>query len=210
MFSAHDRAEGAEYIRRVLKKNRIPGHFFLTGAFLRNPKFRKLIKDLKRDGHYIGSHSDQHLLYCDWTHRDSLLVSKEDFNTDLQASYQALAAFGIRKAPWFLPPYEWYNQKIVAWGKEKGLQVINFTPGTGTNADYTWPGLPNYRSSDTLLVRLFRYDDQHSLKGAFLLIHPGTDPRRTDKFYHLLDSTILPTLRKRGYRFGRLPDQPFH
>jgi len=32
----------------------------------------------------LGPHSDQHLLYCDWDKRDSLLVTREDFRIDLQ------------------------------------------------------------------------------------------------------------------------------
>ncbi|WP_394331409.1 polysaccharide deacetylase family protein [Siphonobacter aquaeclarae] len=192
---------------RVLRRNGIKGNFFLTGDFLRKARFRRWTKTMVQAGHYVGSHSDKHLLYCDWTRRDSLLVSRALFDRDLDAAYAELKHIGVKQAPWFLPPYEWYNRETVRWSEERGLTVFNFTPGTGTNADYTWPGLPNYRSSDTLWNRLLRYEAEQSLDGAFLLIHLGTDPRRKDKFYRLLDGTILPELRRRGYTFERLPDE---
>ena len=77
--------------------------FFFTGNFYANRSFSKLIKRLKNDRHYLGSHSDKHLLYCDWIKRDSLLVTKDEFNTDLVHSYTKMKAFGITKneAPFF-------------------------------------------------------------------------------------------------------------
>ena len=60
--------------------------------------------------------------------------------------------FGIKKedAKYFLPPYEWYNDSISKWTKEMGLQLINYSPGTLSHADYTTPEDPNYRSSETI------------------------------------------------------------
>jgi len=45
---------------------------------------------------YMGAHSDRHLLYADWTKRDSLLVTKEH-SDHLQNNYQRMAEFGIKK-----------------------------------------------------------------------------------------------------------------
>ncbi|WP_300601205.1 glycoside hydrolase family 9 protein [Niabella sp.] len=204
IFSAHDKGEGGAYIQQVLKKQGVKASFFFTGDFLRNPEFRPLVVQLKNEGHYIASHSDKHLLYNDWKKRDSLLVTKEQFVADLNNAYQTLHEMGIPKGRWFLPPYEWYNKDIVAWAREQGLTVINFTPGTGTNADYTWPELPNYKSSAQLLAQLKKLESEKGLSGNFLLIHYGTDERRTDKFYHQLE-TIIRFLRARGYRLERLP-----
>lgn len=46
----------------------------------------------------------EHLLYCDWQKRDSQLVSREEFQQDLLANYQAMESFGLRAedAPLFL------------------------------------------------------------------------------------------------------------
>ncbi len=35
----------------------------------------------------------------------------------------------------------WYNAQISAWTAERGLTLVNFTPGTRSNADYTTPDM---------------------------------------------------------------------
>jgi len=106
------------------------------------------------------------------------------------------------KARFFLPPYEWYNATIASWTSELGLQLINFTPGTISHADYTTPGMNNYRSSDIIYKSIVDYEKNRraGLNGFILLMHIGTDPKRTDKFYHRLPE-LLKYLRAKGYQF---------
>ena len=204
IFSAHDFNEGGDYIANTLKRNGVVGSFFLTGDFLLNPNNKKLVQKLVKDGHYIGSHSDKHLLYNDWSNPDSLLVTKREFEIDLRNSFFEFNKFGIPKGKWYLPPYEWYNDSVVSWCKENGLTVINFTPGTGTNADYTYPGMNNYRSSEQILKKLFEVEQERGLTGNLILIHLGTDERRKDKFYYKLDE-IIRRLKAKGYQLKSLP-----
>lgn len=204
LFSAHDRGEGGPVINKVLRKNNVKASFFFTGDFIRDPQFRPLVLELKKDGQYIAAHSDKHLLYNDWDNRDSLLVTKDSFTTDINTVYKELEKLGIQKGQWFLPPYEWYNKQVVSWAKENGLTVINFTPGVGTNADYTWPELKNYRSSEALIEKLKQYEAKKGLGGQFILIHYGTDERRTDKFYDHLN-TVISWIKSKGYVLDRLP-----
>lgn len=208
VFTGHEFGDGGEVIRRVLQKHGVKAAFFLTGDFYRNKNFSSLIRGLKSNGHYLGGHSDRHLLYCSWEKRDSLLVSKEEFTADLVANYAEIEKFGVRKsdAPFFLPPYEWYNESVSAWTKELGLTLVNFSPGTYSNADWTIPELgTQYLSSDTIYNRILAYERNHSngLNGFILLTHIGVDPRRTDKFYLKLDG-LMTQLEKRGYRFTSL------
>jgi peptidoglycan/xylan/chitin deacetylase (PgdA/CDA1 family) len=200
-------ADGGEVIRTILHKKNVPASFFLTGNFYANPSFRQLILGLKKDGHYLGAHSDRHLLYADWTNRDSLLVTEDEFKVDLQNNYKRMAAFGIEKmdAPCFLPPYEWYNSAIAQWTRKMDLQLVNFTPGTASAADYTYPEMEErYRSSEEIYQSIIkRESDPHGLNGFILLVHIGTDPRRTDKFYNKLDK-LLDELTGKGYNFVRI------
>lgn len=202
VFTGHEYADGAKEILKVLKKQGIKASFFLTGDFCR--KFPATVKELKKEGHYIGAHSDKHLLYGDWKNRDSLLVTKEQFMDDLRANFSELEKAGIKKAdaPIFIPPYEWYNRQIVEWAAEAGLEVRNFTPGTVTNADYTTPAMANYKSSEEIFNGLLQFEkeQENGLKGAYLLIHLGTDPARNDKFYNRLKDLIV-ALKGRGYGF---------
>lgn len=201
VFTADDMADGADFIISTLKKSGIKGGFFFTGRFF--DMYPDVVKRLVADGHYVGSHSYGHLLYSPWTCRDSLLVTKDEFVADMQKSYATLARFGITKemAPYFIPPYEYYNSTVNSWARQMGLQIINFTPGTCSNQDYTTPDMGEiYRSSDWLYKKMLSYEKQHTLNGHFLMVHFGTFSARTDKFYHRLPS-IIKTLRKRGYEF---------
>jgi len=160
---------------------------------------------LQKGGHYLGPHSNEHLLYCDWNKRDSLLVTKEEFMNDLQQNYTEMQKAGIKKenARFFIPPYEWYNDSISAWAKEFGVQLINYTPGTKSTADYTYPELKNYRGSDEIYKSIVEREDKKNasrLNGFILLLHIGTDPMRTDKFYKKLPQ-LIKYLRAKGYRF---------
>ena len=168
-----------------------------------------MVKQLIAEGHYVGSHSYGHLLYMPWENRDSLLVSQAEFETDLRKSYAQLASFGIpyQAAPYFSPPYEYYNRTVADWAKGLGLQIINFTPGTLSNADYTTPDMgEKYRSSQVIYDRILTVEAKEGLNGHLLLIHLGTDPRRTDKFYATPLRKLIQTLRQRGYTFAPLKE----
>lgn len=208
VFTGDEFGDGAQYIAETLEKENVRASFFLTGNFYRNKEFEAVIRKLMHDGNYLGSHSDRHLLYCDWTKRDSLLVSKNEFLDDLNNSYSEMGKFGINaeKARYFLPPYEWYNNSIAAWTNESGLQLVNFTGGTRSNADYTFPEMGSqYVDSRTIYNSIIDYEQKSvsGLNGFILLIHIGTDPRRTDKFYFYLPR-LLSDLKNRGYQFVRI------
>jgi len=115
--------------------------------------------------------------------------------------------FGINKekAKYFLPPYEWYNDTISNWCKELGLQLVNYTPGTLSHTDYTTPDLRAYRSSNEIYNSILEYesDSPDGLNGFILLIHIGSSPQRTDKFYFFLDE-LINQLIKQGYSFYRI------
>ncbi len=203
-FTAHDFIEGLPFVIESLRNEKIKASFFLTGDFVRNN--RDLTQALYKAGHYVGAHSDRHLLYCDWSNRDSLLVSIPEIKKDLEANINALAVAGIprRKTRVFMPPFEWYNREIAQYIRSWGYDLVNFTPGTSSNADYTTPDMKNYLGSDTILRRIFDHEqkDLHHLNGFYLLLHVGTDPKRKDKLYHRLPD-LIQGLKQRGYDFAR-------
>jgi peptidoglycan/xylan/chitin deacetylase (PgdA/CDA1 family) len=209
VFTGDEYADGALHINNVMEKQDVKASFFLTGKFYRNPGFQSIIDTLLINGHYLGAHSNQHLLYCDWDHRDSLLVTKELFTEDLLDNYRAMLDRGIYKedAPFFLPPFEWYNDSIASWTRAMGLQLVNLTYGTLSHADYTVPGTEGYRSSSEIFQSILDYEkaDQDGLNGFILLTHIGTVSERTDKFYFYLDK-LAEELKSRGYRFKRIDE----
>ncbi|MEO8569628.1 MAG: glycoside hydrolase family 9 protein [Ginsengibacter sp.] len=204
IFSGDEFAEGGNEVLKTLKAQDVKASFFFTGNFYRNPLFKNLIQQIKKDGHYLGPHSDKHLLYCDWGKRDSLLVTKQQFENDLANNYKEMRSFGIQKkdAYYFLPPYEWYNDSIAAWTKEMGLQLINYTPGTLSNADYTTATDKNYRSSEKIYQSIINYYEKapNGLNGFIFLMHAGAGPGRTDKFYKKLPE-LMGWLKGQHYKF---------
>ena len=210
VFTGDEFGDGANYISDVLKQQHIEASFFLTGNFYRNKSFKKVIAKLRKNGNYLGSHSNKHLLYSPWENRDSLLVSKDEFDSDLLNSYKELKSIGIKKsnAKYFLPPYEYYNDSIAAWTRQLNLQLVNFTPGTRSNADYTYPEMgKRYLSSGEIYKSILHFEESkpNGLNGFILLIHIGTDVRRTDKFYKYLPK-LIPELKARGYQFQRIDE----
>ena len=205
VFTAADKADGADRIISTLRKYNIKGGFFFTGEFFE--LYPDVVRRIVAEGHYVGSHSYGHLLYAPWGKRDSLLVTRQEFEEDMFKSYKVLREFGVTDAPYFIPPYEHYNATISSWARQLGLQVINYTPGTLTNGDYTTPGMSRYFSSKEILGKIREYErtDPDGLNGHIMLIHFGTDPSRTDKFYDKLPGLIR-ELRRKGYSFTPLKD----
>ncbi len=210
VVTGHEFSDGGKMIRQTLAKKKIKASFFFTGDFYRNPAFASLIRGLRRDGHYLGGHSDRHLLYASWTNRDSLLVTREQFLADLRGNYRAMEEHGIRRedASVFLPPFEWYNDTISRWCAEAGVRLVNYTPGTLSTADYTVPsGEGRYVPSEAIYQSILAKEasSPSGLRGFLLLTHIGTDPRRTDKFYNRLER-LLAVLIQKGYTFRLLGD----
>ena len=108
----------------------------------------------------------------------------------------------------FIPPYEWWNGEISKWFDSSLIDLFSFTPGTASNADYTYPEMgASYKTSNAILntIKKFNAEREAGLNGSILLIHAGTDPRRKDKLYNRLDELIR-YLKKEGYRFKRIDE----
>ncbi len=207
-FSGHEFAGDGDTIASVLHRHAIKASFFFTGDFYRAAALRPLIRRLRADGHYLGAHSDKHLLYASWERRDSTLVSRTTFTRDLWDNFEAMRPFGVtaHEARHFLPPYEWYNREIAGWCRDSGIVLVNFSPGTYSNADYTTPDMgARYVPTDTIFERILRYESVRpsGLNGFHLLLHIGVHPSRTDRFARRLDELIT-ELTRRGYRWERI------
>lgn len=210
VFTADETGEGLPQIRKTLKAEGVKAAFFFTGRFYRNPAFRQQVRQLVKDGHYLGPHSDQHLLYCDWNKRDSLLVSRDSFVNDMAANLKAMQNLHlpVHTPQLFIPPFEWWNDSIAAWSREKNLSLFNFTPGIRTNADYTWPELgAAYKSSEWIVnwLQTVVATTPEKLNGAIVLIHAGTDQRRKDKLYERL-AGIIHVLNQHGFHIKRIDE----
>jgi peptidoglycan/xylan/chitin deacetylase (PgdA/CDA1 family) len=209
VFTGHGYAEGGETILNELGKHKGKGSFFFTGDFLTNTSFQPLIRRIVKEGHYLGPHSDKHVLYCPWEGPKKTLVTHAEFQADLQSNLDKIERFGIARPQirYFLPSYEYYNQEIVDWSKAMGLTVVDFTPGTRANADYTGEAEKNFVSSRTIFESIVAREnkDTNGLNGFILLLHIGSGPGRTDKFPARFGE-LLDYVAGKGYRFVRVDE----
>ncbi|MBX3729884.1 MAG: polysaccharide deacetylase family protein [Candidatus Sumerlaeia bacterium] len=209
LFTGGDFGEGFDVVLDTLERLGIRGSFFFTGDFLKNPSNWAATERAVEAGHYVGPHSDAHLLYCPWDNREQTLITQDQFRRDLDANIARLARYGIARESitWWIPPYEWYNAEIAAWSRQAGPRLFNFTPGTLSHTDYTEDDAPNHRSTDTILasVRDYAAKDAHGLNGFLLLTHVGAGPRRTDKLFNRLETLLAPIL-ETGLRARRVDE----
>ncbi len=208
VFTGDEFGEGAGAILDALKDRRLKASFFVTGNFLRDPKLRPEVERMVAEGHYVGPHSDGHLLYCDWNQRDKSLVTQAEFVADLETNLAALHGLGAlpRDAPvYFIPPYEWYNREQVDWARKLGVELANFTPGTGSNRDYAREGDVHFVPSQKIYDDIIAYEQANpdGLNGFLLLLHLGSG--RQDPFHPRLGE-MCDQLAAWGYHFVRIDD----
>lgn len=120
-----------------------------------------------------------------------------------------MAAYGITRdeSSFFIPPYEWYNDSIAAWCEQMNVQLLNFTPGTISHADYTTPDMKNYRSAERIWESVTRFEQSSpsGMNGFILLLHIGTDRARTDKMYYRLPE-LIDYFKRKNYQLVKIDE----
>jgi peptidoglycan/xylan/chitin deacetylase (PgdA/CDA1 family) len=209
VFTGGDFGEGTQTVLDTLADRNIRASFFVTGGFLRDRSLRPQLRRAIADGHYLGPHSDAHLLYCPWDDRARSLVTEAEFKNDLRKNIDDLARLGAvagKSQPiFFIPPFEWYNADHVRWAREMGVLLFNFTPGSGSNRDYAPEGHKSFVPTEKLMADVLAYEqkDPHGLNGFLLLLHLGSE--RTDKVPRRVGG-LLDALQARGYSFVRIDE----
>jgi peptidoglycan/xylan/chitin deacetylase (PgdA/CDA1 family) len=208
IFTGDEFGESTPPILDALKVRKLRGSFFVTGNFLRREEFRPLVRRLVDEGHYLGPHSDDHPLYCDWEDRERSLVTESAFTADLKKNLAELQQVGAPPEgtpTYFVPPYEWYNGDQVRWARELGVKLVNFTPGSGSNRDYAREGHPKFVPSKVIYKDILAYEerDPHGLNGFLLLMHLGSG--RKDPLHPWL-GPLCDDLKGRGYELVRIDE----
>ena len=178
---------------------------FFTGDFLVNRAFAPLVQRLVNERHYLGPHSDKHLLYCPWEGPKRTLVTRQHFDEDFAENLNKLQRVQRRARlgpAYFLPPYEHYTLDIVEWAADFSFVTINYTPGTRSTADYTGEADQNFVSTQAIFDGIVAREgqDSHGLNGFILLFHIGAGAGRVDKF-HARFGELLDYLSAKGYEF---------
>ena len=206
-FTSGGFVEGGTIILDQLKKHHAKASFFFTGDCFTNAENKLLAQRLLREGHYLGSHSDTHPLYCPWSGPKTTLVTSQLFIKDLEDNLKKIESVGVnrKQMKFWIPPFEHYNEGIVSWSRELGPTLINFSPGTRSNADYTEDDAKNFVSSQVIYESILKKEQADGLNGFLLLLHFGVGPKRTDKMHDRFGE-LMDYLNKRGYEFVRVDE----
>jgi peptidoglycan/xylan/chitin deacetylase (PgdA/CDA1 family) len=199
VFTGDEFSEGATTILDALKDRGLRASFFLTGKFLRNEALKPLVERMVAEGHYVGPHSDRHLLYAPWDDRSKSQVDKDAFTRDLNSNLADLRQLGAVPAgatTFFIPPFEWYNRDQVEWSRELDVQVVNLTPGPRSNRDYAPESDPAFVPAEQIYADIFKFAEENSggLNGVLLLMHVGSG--RKDPFHPLMGRLCDELLRR--------------
>ena len=104
VFTADEYVDGAETVLESLAKYNVPAAFFLTGRSLDAANMRDWVRRAVAAGHYVGPHSDGHLLYSPWEDREKSLISQQRFQADLHRNLAELSELGaVENATNLLP-----------------------------------------------------------------------------------------------------------
>jgi peptidoglycan/xylan/chitin deacetylase (PgdA/CDA1 family) len=210
VFTGDQYAEGAQTILDALRARRIRASFFLTGRFLRYARFQPIVSRIRAEGHFVGPHSDAHLLYATWERPPRLLITRQQFEADLGANLRSLESHKIdpHQVRFHLPPYEHHTEEISRWTKQSGLTLVNMTSGTLSHTDYMTDDDPRFTPAESIVASILETErtDPAGLSGFLLLMHLGAGPRRTRDHLHDRLAALLDELSRRGYRFARVDE----
>lgn len=99
----------------VLKKEKVPATFFVTGHFLESQP--ELAKRIVKEGHIIGNHS--------WFHPDFTRSSNEDIREELRKVKETTKELtGQKKMKYLRPPRGIFSERTMQIAKEEGYTHV--------------------------------------------------------------------------------------
>lgn len=170
-----------EDILNVLKKEKIPATFFVTGHYVEEEP--ALVKRMVDDGHIIGNHS--------YHHPDFTTVSKQMMQKELESLEKAVAEVSDQKELKYLrPPRGTFNEQTLEWANELGYVHIFWSLAF---KDWITDAQKGWR---------YAYDQimEQIHPGAIVLLHTVS----SDNAEAL--EQVIKDLKKEGYAFKSLDD----
>jgi peptidoglycan/xylan/chitin deacetylase (PgdA/CDA1 family) len=182
-FDGGGNADGAEGVLTILRRERVPATFFLTGHFVNSyPWLARLIG--RR--YPVGNHTVDHL--------DMLRLSPGAARREVtRAATMIQRATGRDTHPYFRFPYGSRNTAMLRLVHELGYASVRWTVDT-----WGWMGLTQQNVGGAVRRVL-----EHLVPGEIVLMHLGSS-----RDHSTIDTRALPAVirlvRARGYRFVTL------
>jgi peptidoglycan-N-acetylmuramic acid deacetylase len=166
----------------VLKKEKVPATFFVTGHYLQSAP--DLVKRMVKEGHIVGNHS--------WFHPDLTTNSDEDIvNEELNSVRDKTKELtGQKKMNYMRPPRGVFSERTLKVAKEAGYIHIMWSL-----AYVDW--YVNQQKGHQ-----YAYDNimRQAHPGAIMLLHTVSKDN-ADAL-----ETVIKELKKKGYKFKSLDD----
>ncbi|ETI67424.1 delta-lactam-biosynthetic de-N-acetylase [Neobacillus vireti] len=168
-------------ILKVLKKEKVPATFFVTGHFLNSQP--ELVKQMVNEGHIIGNHS--------WHHPDFTAVSNERIRDELnRVKLRTKELTGQKKMKYLRPPRGVFSERTMLIAKEEGFTHVFWSLAFvdwNVNQQRGWQ-----YSYDNIMRQIH--------PGCVLLLHSVSKDNAD-----ALEKAIQ-DLKKKGYKFKSLND----
>ncbi|WHY87468.1 delta-lactam-biosynthetic de-N-acetylase [Neobacillus novalis] len=168
-------------ILEVLKKEKVPATFFVTGHFLNSQP--ELVKQMVKEGHIIGNHS--------WHHPDFTAVSDERVREELNSvKLKTKELTGQKKMKYLRPPRGVFSERTMQIAKEEGFTHVFWSLAFvdwNINQQRGWQ-----YSYDNIMRQIH--------PGCVLLLHSVSKDNAD-----ALEKAIQ-DLKKKGYKFKSLND----
>ncbi|WP_394237843.1 delta-lactam-biosynthetic de-N-acetylase [Niallia oryzisoli] len=170
-----------EKILDVLKKEKVPAAFFVTGHYLESAP--KLVKRMVKEGHIVGNHS--------WHHPDLTQVSDERLKEELEkVKVKTEELTGVKTMDYIRPPRGIFSERTMALANDQGykhifwsLAFIDWKTDQQKGAQYSYANIM-----------------KQIHPGAILLLHTVSKDNAD-----ALES-VIKDLKKQGYKFKSLDD----
>ncbi|WP_258535529.1 delta-lactam-biosynthetic de-N-acetylase [Bacillus sp. 03113] len=165
----------------VLKKEKIPATFFVTGHYLKSEP--GLVKRMVKEGHIIGNHS--------WHHPDLTQVSRERLKEELKkVKMETEKLTGQKTMNYLRPPRGIFSERTLKLANEEGYTTVFWSL-----AFVDW-------KTDQQKGWKYAYDNmiKQIHPGAILLLHTVSKDNAD-----ALEKAII-DLKKKGYKFKSLDE----
>ena len=165
----------------VLKKEKVPAAFFVTGHYLKSAS--DLTKRMAKEGHIIGNHS--------WSHPDMTQISDEQIRTELsKVKEETTRLTGQKDMQYLRPPRGILSERTLKTAREAGYHHVLWSlafKDWQTNQQKGWK-----YAYDNIMAQVH--------PGAIMLLHTVSKDN-ADAL-----EKVLQDLKKEGYMFKSLDD----
>lgn len=209
-FDGGSLANCAEAILDTLLSREVKSTMFLTGEFIN--KYPQIVKRIVSDGHECGNHTytHPHLTTYQLNKKHKTLPDVNEVFLDrelLQTAELFYRETGHKMVPLWRAPYGEFNSEICQWAYNAGYIHVGWRQGKSwlenldSNDWITDPDTPGYHTPKEFLDKILSIakSEPYGINGGIILMHLGTNRKRTEDNIHTVLGELIDSLKSFGY-----------